>query len=779
MSTRTFDLYDSDSTNYIRFLTPATGTLTTDYNLVFPSALGTANQVLGMNAAGTALENKSVTAGAGVTVTHSAGGIEVAATGSGGTVTSVSGTAPISVATGTSTPVISIADTAVTPGSYGSATQVATFTVDQKGRLTAAANANITGASPVGSALTSANLWVGDGSNLAAAVSVSGDATLSNAGALSVTKIRGTSVNSSAPTASGQVLKYNGSTEYVATYFGVNDLKNTLGNSQFPASCTAAQTLVYSAVTDVYTCSSIAVANTQVSGLGTASTKDFGTSAGNLVELDGSGRIPASTIPTTVATTTLTADTVTLVNGIKIGSVSTACDGTTEGTVRYNSTAKRMEFCNGTEWKNISSGVLASLSIGSPSSSIVQSGPVTFLVTYGSGVDTATISLVTGDVSLGGTDTTGCSVTGVTGSGSTRTVTVNSCTGTGTVSISLAANTAQSTTGDPAPTAGPSSTYQVDNTGPTAPTGVSLGSVPSNLTNSPTITYSAASDVGGSTVANHHVQIIRTSDSSVIRAWGNHSSGSDVGSLSLATNTQYSVLVRAVDALGNIGTSSTAVNWTSISDPCLGSPSPGDVCAGGAIYLGSLSPGATSGSGTDKYMTTPGGCGEIPGGQIVGSGASAYPNADFTPTCSGTDSLTKYWNDGTSNWYDFPSLTNYTATVGTGSGGSNTDANYGSTNTTNIAANTIAGQGGYHAAARYCDGLAYGGYSDWYLPNRYELNLMYTNKASIPGLDVTGNWYWSSTEYTNTYAWVQRFSDGNQTSLTKTSAYRLRCVRRY
>ncbi|MHB2027182.1 MAG: beta strand repeat-containing protein, partial [Elusimicrobiota bacterium] len=42
------------------------------------------------------------------------------------------------------------------------------------------------GVSPVGSALTSGDIWVGNGSNVAAAVGLSGDATLSNAGALTL-----------------------------------------------------------------------------------------------------------------------------------------------------------------------------------------------------------------------------------------------------------------------------------------------------------------------------------------------------------------------------------------------------------------------------------------------------------------------------------------------------------------------------------------------------------------------------------------------------------------
>jgi hypothetical protein len=50
--------------------------------------------------------------------------------------------------TGTTT----LANTAVTASSYGSATEVPTFTVDGKGRLTAASNVTITGVTPGGSA---------------------------------------------------------------------------------------------------------------------------------------------------------------------------------------------------------------------------------------------------------------------------------------------------------------------------------------------------------------------------------------------------------------------------------------------------------------------------------------------------------------------------------------------------------------------------------------------------------------------------------------------------
>ncbi len=218
-------------------------------------------------------------------------------------------------------------------------------------------------------------------------------------------------------------------------------------------------------------------------------------------------------------------------------------------------------------------------------------------------------------------------------------------------------------------------------------------------------------------------------------------------------------------------------------DLCLGSSplSSGTVCESGAIYLGSLSPGATSGNGTDRYMTTPGGCEDIPLESISeGSGTNSYALDNFTVTCSGTDSLSKSWNDSSFNYYDIPGLENYILTSGTGHGEINEDSNYGSANTDVIVAITLQSQGGYHGAARYCDKLVYGGYDDWHLPNRYELNLMYTNRSVIPGLVQGSNdHYWSSTETSTNGAWAQRLSDGAQIYGDKANPLLIRCVRRF
>ena len=57
-------------------------------------------------------------------------------------------------------------------------------------------------------------------------------------------------------------------------------------------------------------------------------------------------------------------------------------------------------------------------------------------------------------------------------------------------------------------------------------------------------------------------------------------------------------------------------------------------------------------------------------------------------------------------------------------------------------------------------------YGDWYLPSKYELNLIYGQKALI-GDFPANKYYWSSTESDPFRAWNQDFNDGAQYSNDK------------
>jgi hypothetical protein len=121
-----------------------------------------------------------------------------------------------------------------------------------------------------------------------------------------------------------------------------------------------------------------------------------------------------------------------------------------------------------------------------------------------------------------------------------------------------------------------------------------------------------------------------------------------------------------------------------------------------------------------------------------------------------------------------------------------------------------------HPAAQFCEGLTIGGFSDWYMPAKNELEVCYYNlkptttsnsissginanavparasnytagtpaQTSATNFQSTGSEYfataiyWSSTEATSTYARRQTFNDGGQYSGSKTYTSRVRAIRR-
>ena len=82
-------------------------------------------------------------------------------------------------------------------------------------------------------------------------------------------------------------------------------------------------------------------------------------------------------------------------------------------------------------------------------------------------------------------------------------------------------------------------------------------------------------------------------------------------------------------------------------------------------------------------------------------------------------------------------------------------------------------------AARKCLDYEYGGYDDWFLPSKDELNLMYENLHRNGLGSFANDAYWSSSESSAIGAWVQYFSSGNQSYYSRGSVLRVRPVRAF
>lgn len=158
------------------------------------------------------------------------------------------------------------------------------------------------------------------------------------------------------------------------------------------------------------------------------------------------------------------------------------------------------------------------------------------------------------------------------------------------------------------------------------------------------------------------------------------------------------------------------------------SPVAGTLCKQGTYYVGKL--------GSSHYMTTPGNC-----------------TNSATPTCNNNiDSLNKiYGSDGV-----------LVGSINRVDGMANTDL--------------LKAKGDTYAA-KYCDSLIYGGYSDWFLPALDELKLF---KGNTSALSVSaGSYYWTSTEYDASLAYAFKFSPEHEREGFKSTTYLVRCVRKY
>lgn len=241
------------------------------------------------------------------------------------------------------TPSYSLNNTGVTAGTYGSATAVPVFTVAADGRLTAASTQTISGVAPGGAAggdltgtypnptIKNATITTAKLTNTSAAVNrlVSTDAMNPN------------QLTLFACTAANEIMAWNPSTGWTCTTVTtLAPVKTVAGKAPSGSG-------------------NITLNAADITGLGNAATKDYGTSSGNLVQLDGSGRIPASLMPTSAGSISQITVSSPLTGGGLTGAVTIGVDvGTAANQVVQFDATRKYPANDGSNITNVSAASL-------------------------------------------------------------------------------------------------------------------------------------------------------------------------------------------------------------------------------------------------------------------------------------------------------------------------------------------------------------------------------------------------------------------------------------
>lgn len=111
-------------------------------------------------------------------------------------------------------------------------------------------------------------------------------------------------------------------------------------------------------------------------------------------------------------------------------------------------------------------------------------------------------------------------------------------------------------------------------------------------------------------------------------------------------------------------------------------------------------------------------------------------------------------------------------------GGTHTELGMGKSNTELVASWLRANGQNSDRGCIYCDEYSFGGYDDWFLPSKDELNQMYITKELIGGL-IGETGYGTSSEYNSSNVWTQNFIEGLQYNYFKSAEISVRCIRSF